>query len=86
MTGVALAVAVLLLALNAYFVAVEFALVAASRSALEPLAEAGSRRARRALECMSQLNRQLAGAQLGITVTSLALGWIVEPAVFPYRT
>lgn len=81
MTGVALAVAALLLALNAYFVAVEFALVAASRSALEPLAEAGNRRARRALECMSQLNRQLAGAQLGITVTSLALGWIVEPAV-----
>jgi CBS domain containing-hemolysin-like protein len=79
MTGVALAVAVLLLALNAYFVAVEFALVAASRSALEPLADQGNRRARRALECMADLNRQLAGAQLGITATSLALGWLVEP-------
>ena len=81
MTGVALGVAVFLLALNAYFVAVEFALVAASRPALEPLADQGNRRARRALECMADLNRQLAGAQLGITVTSLALGWIVEPAV-----
>lgn len=81
MTGLALGVAVLLLLLNAYFVAVEFALVAASRSALEPLADAGSRRARRAVECMADLNRQLAGAQLGITATSLALGWIVEPAV-----
>lgn len=81
MTGVALLVAALLLALNAYFVAVEFALVAASRSALEPLADQGNRRARRTLECMADLNRQLAGAQLGITITSLALGWIVEPAV-----
>jgi CBS domain containing-hemolysin-like protein len=79
-TGVALGVAVVLLALNAYFVAVEFALVTASRAVLEPLADAGNRRARRALECMGDLNRQLAGAQLGITVASLALGWIVEPA------
>ncbi|MCY4035910.1 MAG: hemolysin family protein [bacterium] len=81
MTALYIAVAVVLLAANAGFVAVEFALIAARRSRLEPLAEAGNRRARMALAAMSDLNRQLAGAQLGITMASLGLGFVAEPAV-----
>ncbi|WP_419925934.1 hemolysin family protein [Candidatus Poriferisocius sp.] len=81
MTALYIAIAVVLLAANAGFVAVEFALIAARRSRLEPLAEAGNRRARLALAAMSDLNRQLAGAQLGITMASLGLGFVAEPAV-----
>ena len=81
MTGLYIAVAVVLLVANAGFVAVEFALIAARRSRLEPLAEAGNRRARMALAAMSDINRQLAGAQLGITMASLGLGFVAEPAV-----
>ncbi len=81
MTGLLIVVAVLLLAANAGFVAVEFALIASRRSRLEPLAEAGNRRARMTLTAMSDLNRQLAGAQLGITMASLGLGFVAEPAV-----
>lgn len=72
---------VLLLAANAFFVAAEFALVAARRTKIEPLAEAGSRRAGRALRSMEHLSLMLAGAQLGITVCSLALGAVSEPAI-----
>lgn len=81
MTGLYIAIAVVLLVANAGFVAVEFALIAARRSRLEPLAEAGNRRARMALAAMSDINRQLAGAQLGITMASLGLGFVAEPAV-----
>ncbi|MCY3860474.1 MAG: hemolysin family protein [bacterium] len=81
MTALYIAVAVVLLVANAGFVAVEFALVAARRSRLEPLAEAGNRRARMALAAMGDINRQLAGAQLGITMASLGLGFVAEPAV-----
>lgn len=77
----ALVVAVLLLVANAFFVAVEFALVASRRSKLEELAEAGHAGARRALDAIKQLSKQLAGAQLGITIASLLLGLIAEPAV-----
>ena len=81
MTAVALLVAVVLLAGNAFFTAVEFALVAASRSRLEVLAESGNRRARVAVRAMGDLGMQLAGAQLGLTMTALGLGYVVEPAV-----
>ena len=81
MTALYIGVAVVLLVANAGFVAVEFALIAARRSRLEPLAEAGNRRAKMALAAMSDLNRQLAGAQLGITMASLGLGFVAEPAV-----
>lgn len=70
--------AALLLA-NAFYVAVEFALIASRRSALEPMAESGDRRARRALDAVGRLNFQLAGSQLGITMASLALGAVAEP-------
>ncbi|MYH71627.1 MAG: HlyC/CorC family transporter [Acidimicrobiia bacterium] len=81
MTALYIAIAVVLLVANAGFVAVEFALIAARRSRLEPLAQAGNRRARMALAAMSDINRQLAGAQLGITMASLGLGFVAEPAV-----
>jgi CBS domain containing-hemolysin-like protein len=77
----ALVAALVLLVANAAFVAVEFALLGARRSRLEPLAEGGSRRAAVALASMDKLNTQLAGAQLGITLASLTLGYVAEPLV-----
>ncbi len=81
MTLLAVSAAVLLLLANGYFVAVEFALVGSRRDKLETFAEEGSRRATVALEGIRDLNLQLAGAQLGITVSSLVLGFVAEPAV-----
>ncbi|MGY1709378.1 hemolysin family protein [Geodermatophilus sp. SYSU D00758] len=66
---------------NAFFVAAEFALVSARVDQLEPRAEAGSPRARRTLEAMREVSLMMAGAQLGITLCSLGLGAVGEPAV-----
>jgi CBS domain containing-hemolysin-like protein len=76
-----LSFAVLLLLANGFFVAVEFALVASRRTKLEGLAEEGSLPARLALRASNTLSLQLAGAQLGITMASLGLGAVAEPAV-----
>lgn len=73
--------ALAMLVANAYFVAIEFALVGSRRTKLEPLAEGGSRRARRAVVATGDLNLELAGAQLGITMASLLLGFVAEPLV-----
>lgn len=83
MTGetVALLVAVLLLAANAFFVGAEFALMSARRSSVEPLAEAGDRRAVTVLWAMEHVSLMLAAAQLGITVCSTSLGLVAEPAI-----
>ncbi len=70
-----------LLVANGAFVAVEFALMASRRTALEGLAAEGSTRARVALRSIRSLKLQLAGAQLGITMASLLLGYVAEPAV-----
>jgi CBS domain containing-hemolysin-like protein len=78
---VALLLAVALLAGNAFFVGAEFALIAARRTQIEPLALGGSRRARITLRAMEQVSLMMAGAQLGITVCSLGLGAVGEPAV-----
>jgi CBS domain containing-hemolysin-like protein len=75
-----LIVTVALLAVNAFFVGSEFALIASRRTVIEPLA-ATSRRARWALSAMSQIPLMIAGAQLGITICSLGLGAIAEPAL-----
>lgn len=75
-------VAVLALILaNAFFVTGEFALVAVERSRIERLAEEGSRRAARVLAALRALSFQLSGAQLGITVSSLVLGFVAEPTI-----
>ena len=79
--GVAIALAVLLLFGNAFFVGAEFAVISARRSRIEPLAEAGNRGARATLRAMENVSLMLAGAQLGITVCSLGLGALGEPAV-----
>ncbi|MEU1511100.1 hemolysin family protein [Streptomyces sp. NPDC005811] len=64
-----------------YFVAQEFAYVSADRLALAREAEAGDRRAARALRVLERLSFMLSGAQLGITVTGLVVGFIAEPSV-----
>jgi CBS domain containing-hemolysin-like protein len=71
----------LLLLLNGFFVAWEFGLVGSRREKIEPLAVAGSKRAQAALSGMADLNLQLAGAQLGITMASLGIGFVSEPAL-----
>ncbi|UQT61396.1 hemolysin family protein [Streptomyces durmitorensis] len=64
-----------------YFVAQEFAYVAADRLALAREAEAGDRRAARAVQVLGRLSFMLSGAQLGITVTGLVVGFLAEPSV-----
>jgi len=72
--------AVLLLG-NAFFVAAEFAVMSARRSQIEPLAEAGSKRAQTTLKAMENVSLMLACAQLGITVCSLLILLVAEPAI-----
>ncbi|MCD5421819.1 hemolysin family protein [Rhodococcus pyridinivorans] len=82
---IVLAVTVGLIAASAFFVAVEFALIAARRHRLEDAA-ANSRSARAALRSASELSVLLAGSQLGITVCTLALGAVTKPAVHHWLT
>lgn len=77
----AIMISVALLALNGFFVAAEFALVASQRHRLEQAAAAGSRAARAAVAGSRELSLMLAGAQLGITLCSLGLGALAKPAV-----
>lgn len=72
---------VILLAGNAFFVAGEFAVLSARRSQIEPKADAGSKRAKTALYAMEHVSQMLAIAQLGITVCSLLLLLVAEPAI-----
>jgi CBS domain containing-hemolysin-like protein len=77
----AILLAILLIALNAFFVAAEFAMISARRDRLEALAEQGRASAVTVIRAGEQLPAMLAGAQLGVTVASLLLGRIAEPAV-----
>jgi CBS domain containing-hemolysin-like protein len=76
-----LAAILVLLLLNGFFVAAEFALVRARRTRLEAMTRAGDRKARLALRAMSNLARMLSASQLGITLASLGLGWVAESAL-----
>ena len=76
-----MAAVVILILANAFFVAGEFAVVAVERSGVERRAREGDRSARRILGSLRNLSFELSGAQLGITVTSLILGAIAEPAI-----
>jgi CBS domain containing-hemolysin-like protein len=78
MTALLLLLGLLLLAANGFFVAAEFALVAARRSRMQELAANGRRQARIVLALMSDLPRTLASTQLGITIASIGLGFTVE--------
>ncbi|HET7110533.1 MAG TPA: hemolysin family protein [Gemmatimonadales bacterium] len=76
-----LALVVVLVLANAFFVAAEFALVGSRRTRLDELANAGDRKARLARQAVQSLDRYISATQLGITLASLGLGWIGEPAL-----
>ena len=78
---VKLLVVFILVGVNGFFVAAEFALVGVRRSRIEALAAAGNRRARRLLGLLDNLNAYLSASQLGITLASLALGMLGEPTI-----
>jgi CBS domain containing-hemolysin-like protein len=67
--------------LNGFFVAAEFALVKVRSSRIEPLAARGNRRAKTVSAILDRLDLYLSACQLGITLASLILGWLAEPAV-----
>ena len=77
----ALWVSLVLLLGNAFFVGAEFAAMTARRSTLEPLADAGSARARMSLDALEHMGAMLVTAQLGITVCSVGLGALAETAL-----
>src|SRR5689334_1206182 len=72
---------VFLVAANGFFVATEFALVGVRSSRIETLVAQGNASAKRLMQLLQNLNAYLSACQLGITLASLALGWIGEPAV-----
>ena len=72
---------ILLVAVNGFFVASEYSLVAVRRSRIVALAETGNRRAQLLLELLDHINSYISATQLGVTMASLALGWIGEPAL-----
>src|SRR5881394_2747463 len=79
--GLGLTAVVVLVLANAFFVAAEFALVGARRTRLDEMARAGDRKARLARRAVQSLDRYISATQLGITLASLGLGWIGEPAL-----
>jgi CBS domain containing-hemolysin-like protein len=81
LVAVGLLVVVLLIGANGYFVAAEFSFVAARRTRLVEDLRGGDQRAARAIEVLGRLSFMLSGAQLGITVTSLLVGFIAEPTI-----
>jgi len=78
---VGLVVIALIIGANGYFVAQEFAYMAVDRPSLHVLAERGDRGAKRALRVTDQTSFMLSGAQLGITITGLLVGYVAEPLV-----
>ncbi|HNO66404.1 MAG TPA: CNNM domain-containing protein, partial [Tepidiformaceae bacterium] len=80
-TIIGLVAVVVLVAANGLFVATEFAYVAVRRSRIEQLAASGQSRARLLLASLHDLDNYIAATQLGITMSSLALGWVGEPAL-----
>ena len=70
-----------IIAVNGYFVAQEFAYMAVDRTRLSALAAAGDTSAKRALAVTNRTSFMLSGAQLGITVTGLLVGYVAEPLV-----
>jgi len=79
--GLRLVAVVLLVAVNAFFVAAEFALVAARRTRIDALVRQGDRKAKTVQRALQDLYRQLSAAQLGITVASILLGYVSEDTV-----
>ncbi|MBW3628101.1 MAG: hemolysin family protein [Gemmatimonadetes bacterium] len=76
-----LSIALLLVLANGFFVAAEFALVGARRTRIDALADAGNARAKIARGAIQHLDHYISGTQLGITLASLALGWVGESTI-----
>jgi len=76
-----LSIAVVLILLNGFFVAAEFAMVKTRGSRIDALAAEGNVRAKFAQKILGNLNAYLSACQLGITLTSLGLGWLGEPTI-----
>ncbi len=76
-----LGVLVVLVLLNTYFVLAEYGLVASRRSRIEQLAQAGNNRAKQVRRAQDDLNPYISATQVGITIVSLALGYLGEPVV-----
>ena len=72
---------ILLVGANAFFVAAEFALVASRRTRIDAMVRRGDSKARVVKHALQSLDRYISGTQLGITLASLGLGWIGEPAL-----
>ena len=81
MTALALVALLLLVAVNGFFVAAEFALVRARREKMEALRDEGARGAALALQQMDSIDRYLSACQLGITMASIGIGFLGEPAI-----
>ncbi|WP_329286037.1 hemolysin family protein [Streptomyces sp. NBC_01455] len=81
MTAVQLLIGLATLVVNAFFVGAEFALISVRRSQIEPHAERGDRRASSVLWGLEHVSALLAAAQLGITLCTLVLGIVAEPAI-----
>ena len=81
MTAVQLFIGLLTLVANAFFVGAEFSLISVRRAQIEPLAEEGDRRARSVMWGLEHVSALLAAAQLGITLCTLVLGVVAEPAI-----
>ncbi|MEU2336510.1 hemolysin family protein [Streptomyces sp. NPDC006654] len=81
MTAVQLLIGLATLVVNGFFVGAEFALISVRRSQIEPYAEAGDRRAKSVLWGLEHVSALLAAAQLGITLCTLVLGVVAEPAI-----
>jgi CBS domain containing-hemolysin-like protein len=79
--GLRLLAVVALVAANAFFVAAEFALVASRRTRIEAMARRGDRKARTVRKALGELYRLLSATQLGITLTSILLGYVAEDTV-----
>ncbi|MFE1439957.1 hemolysin family protein [Streptomyces sp. NPDC058739] len=81
MVAVQLLIGLATLVVNAFFVGAEFALISVRRSQIEPHAENGDRRARSVLWGLEHVSALMAAAQLGITLCTLVLGVVAEPAI-----
>lgn len=75
--------ALLLVLINGYFVAVEFAIVRSRRTRIEQFVQQGSRRARYAMDVINSIDGYLSATQLGITLASLGLGWMAQRSIMP---
>src|ERR1044072_9122014 len=77
--GLKILAVIVLVVLNGFFVAAEFALVTVRDRQLQPLVATGNRRARMAQRLLNNLDASISTGELGITLASLGLGWIGEP-------